>query len=1215
MYFDRRLWELTAGLRGRIALAILIGLVASGFGIARFVLLGALLARVFAGAGFAVIAILAAGVGLAVVLRPLFDHARTIIAHRTASRVQQQLRGRLYDKIAELGPAWFAGERTGGVMLSVVDGVEQLQSFFGQYLPQVSVAALTPLAIFAFIVWWDVPVATVMLVGALVTLIAPMAFNAIEGGRGRERHEAMKAFGSEFLDAVQGLPTLKAFGQSTAYGRRLAERARLLSETTMRVLSTSVMTRGITDAGVAVGAAAALALGVWRVSHGLMTIEALLIVLMAGTEVFRPLRDLRGVLHQGMTGQSAAAGIHALLAAEPLVPAGFGTAGVSPALVKSGRDGRGPDAAALPLAPTIAFEDVHFAYPGGRGPAHDGLAFSVAAGEKIGIVGPSGSGKSSIARLLLRLFDPQSGAVRVGGRDVRTLDPEALRREIAIVHQDTYLFHGTVEENLRLGKPEASQAELEEAARDANAHEFIGQLPHGYQTIIGERGVNLSGGQRQRLAIARALLRDAPILILDEALSSVDAENEAVIQRGLDRLAQGRTTLVLAHRLSSVIGADRIVVLDRGRVVETGRHAELIRRDGPYRRLMGAQAEERGDAEIAFVADRAVAAQTEDDATDYGATAPDAAAAAAAQVGAAATLMTLVAIIKPWRRRFAVVVTSGISRVAAFIGVGILGALAVAAVKTGAPFAYLLILLGLVAPLAGLLHWIESWLAHDIAYRLLAEMRIDLYKKLDSLAPAYLVRRRSGDLIALASQDIETIEYFFAHTVAPALVAILVPSAVLATLAIVAWPIAAALLPFVLYAALAPVLMRGRIDRLGTDAREALGMLGAHVTETIQGLSDLVAFQAVGRRRGGFMRAVEAYQNTRLTLLSDLSSQTAQLEIATGLGGLAVAVVGAWLVAGHVLAATTLPLLILLALASFLPISEIAQVSRQLADTIASTRRLYAVHREVPAVRDGPARPPAPVGGSAIRFEQVGFAYPGARRPALEGVSLDIPAGATVAIVGPSGAGKTTLANLLLRFWDPATGHILIDGVDLKDFELDHLRRRISLVSQDTYLFNDTLRANVALARPDADEAAIHRALDEAALADFVHSLPEGLDTRVGERGVQLSGGQRQRVAIARAFLKNAPTLILDEATSHLDAVSEAQVRRALDALMRDRTTVVIAHRLSTVRHADLLVVVDRGHIAEFGTHGELVAQGGLYARLIRRQLGGSREPVRAVGD
>jgi ATP-binding cassette subfamily C protein CydCD len=1161
--------------------------------------LGALLARVFTAAGFAMIALAATGVGLAVLLRGLLDHTRTVIAHRTASRVQEDLRRRLYDKIAELGPAWFAGERTGGVMLSLVDGVEQLQTFFGQYLPQVCVAALTPLAIFAFIVWWDPPVATVMLIAALVTLVAPIAWNKVEGGRGRERHEAMKGFASEFLDAVQGLPTLKAFGQSTAYGRRLAERARQLSDSTMRVLSTSVLTRGITDCAVAIGAAAALALGVWRVANGLMTIEALLIVLMAGTEVFRPLRDLRAVLHQGMVGQSAAAGINALFAAEPLVPP-WPTA-------------RPLEAA--PLVPTIAFEDVHFAYPGGRRPAHDGLSFAVAAGEKIGIVGPSGSGKSSIARLLLRLFDPQSGAVRVGGQDVRTLDPEALRRLIAVVHQDTYLFHGTVEENLRLGKPDATPAELEAAARDANAHEFIRQLPQGYRTVIGERGVNLSGGQRQRLAIARALLRDSPILILDEALSSVDAENEAVIQLGLDRLAEGRTTLVLAHRLSSVIGADRILVLDHGHIVETGRHAELIRRDGPYRRLMGAQAEERGD-DIALLLDEPAArAAREDDAVDLGTDASAAVAAAAAQIGAGATLATLIGIIKPWRRVFAVVVASGIDRVAAFIGVGILGALAVAAVKTGAPFAGLLIALALAAPLAGILHWLESWLAHDIAYRLLAELRVALYRKLDALAPAYLVRRRSGDLIALASQDIETIEYFFAHTVAPALVAILVPSTVLAVLAVVAWPIALALLPFVLYAGLAPVVMRARIDRLGAGARDALGLLGAYVTETIQGLSDLVAFQAVDQRKAGFMAAVRDYQRTRLTLLSDLSSQTAQLEIVTGLGGLAVAVVGAWLVAEQQLAATTLPLLILLGLASFLPISEIAQVSRQLADTIASTRRLYAVHHEEPAVRDGPLFPPAPVGGSAIRFEDVGFAYPGARRPALEGVALDIPAGATVAIVGPSGAGKTTLANLLLRFWDPATGHILIDGVDLRDFELDHLRRRISLVSQDTYLFNDTLRANVALARPDADEAAIRRALDQAALADFVISLPEGLDTMVGERGVQLSGGQRQRVAIARAFLKNAPTLILDEATSHLDAVSEAQVRSALDTLMRDRTTIVIAHRLSTVRNADLLVVLEQGRVAEIGDHAELVARNGLYARLIRRQLGAAREPLRAVGN
>ena len=1197
MYFDRRLWALTRGLRGRIALSILIGLCAAAFGIARFTLLGTMLARVFAGSGFASIAIAAAGVAVAVILRGFLEHLRTQMAHGTAALVQTDLRGRLYDKIAELGPAWFAGERTGGVMLSVVDGVEQLQTFFGQYVPQVCVAALTPIAIFLFIMWWDLPVATVMLVAALVTLVAPTVWNKVESGRNRLRQAAMKAFGSEFLDAVQGLPTLKAFGQSTAYGNRLAEKARELSNTTMRVLSTSVMTRGITDVGVAGGAALALGLGVWRVAHGEMSIAALLIVLMAGTEIFRPLRDLRSVLHQGMVGQSAAAGITALLEAEPLVPP------VSTSLMHAS------------LVPTIEFDNVSFAYPGGRRAAHDALSFSVTAGEKIGIVGPSGSGKSSVARLLLRLFDPQSGSVRIGGHDLRGLDAETLRSHIAVVHQDTYLFHGTVEDNLRLGRPDANWEEIEAAARDANAHEFILALPQGYQTMLGERGVNLSGGQRQRLAIARALLRDAPILILDEALSSVDAENEAVIQEAIDRLSQGRTTLILAHRLSSVIGADRILVLDHGKIVEEGSHAELIRRDGPYRALMGAQAEERGDdfdlLDEAPLGDDAGSAES----TDYGEAATTATAAAAAQVGWFSTLATLMEIIRPWRDKFAIVVSAGITRVAAFIGVGIVGALAVAAVKTGEGYGYLLLFLAILAPMAGVLHWVESWLAHDIAYRLLAEMRIELFRKLDTLAPAYLVRRRSGDLIALAAQDIETIEYFYAHTVAPALVAILVPTTVLLTLFVVAWPIALAILPFILYAALAPWVLRSKIDRLGAVARDRLGLLSGYVTETIQGLSDLVAFQAVGRRREGFMAAVDDYQTVRLELLEDLSAQTAQLEICTGLGGLAVAIVGAVLVAHGELAATTLPLLILLSLSSFLPISEIAQVSRQLADTIASTRRLYAVHHEQPSVVNGALMPPAPVGGSAIRFEGVDFAYPGARRPALEDVSVDIRAGATVAIVGPSGAGKTTLANLLLRFWDPRAGRILIDGVELKDFVLDHLRGRVSLVSQDTYLFNDSLRANVALARPDADEKAIYAALDQAALSEFIISLPEGLDTRVGERGVQLSGGQRQRVAIARAFLKNAPTLVLDEATSHLDAVSEAQVRTALDVLMRARTTIVIAHRLSTVRNADFLVVLDRGHVVETGSHAELVARNGLYARLIRRQLGGAREVIAADGE
>ena len=1176
---------MTSGLRGRIALGILLGLVALGVGIARFVFLGQFLSRVFNAAPLAALAPPLLAAVLAIVVRAALDHARTVIAHRTAAHVQETLRGRLYDKIAALGPAWFGAERTGGVMLSLVDGVEQLQTFFGQYLPQVAIAICAPLAIFAVIAAWDVPVAGVMLAAALFSLVLPASIQRTSGQASRARQRTFKAFGEEFLDAMQGLPTLQAFGQSGAWGRMLAGKARALSDSTLWVLAASVMGRGVTDLGVALGAAAALALGAWRVRHGAMGLEALLIVLMAGTEVFRPLRDLRTVLHQGMVGEAAAAGITALLDTKVTAPA-------APAHPLD----------AAQLTPSIGFEQIGFAYPGGRRAAHQGLDFTIAAGERVGIVGPSGAGKSTIVRLLLRLHDPESGTIRIGGQDLRALDPEAVRRMIAVVSQDTYLFHGSVADNLRLGRPEATEAELIDAARAANAHEFIAALPLGYATVIGERGTRLSGGQRQRIAIARALLRDAPILVLDEALSSVDAENEAVIQQALDRLMRGRTTLILAHRLSSVIGADRILVLEDGHVAQSGTHAQLIARDGPYRRLMGPQLAEQDDTIDALPAPASPGAPAEE-----AATAPLVRPLAedAAQVGWRETIATLLGFVWPWRRQLAVVALCGIGRVGAFIGVGVLGALTIGAVRAGAPTAALVTALLAAAPLTALLHWLESWLAHAMAYPLLADMRVDLYRKLDALGPAYLLRRRSGDLVALGTQDVETVEYFYAHTVAPAFVAVLVPLSVLMALAWIAWPLALALLPFLTYAGASPFLGRKRIDRLGSAARGALGELGAYATETIQGLAELLAFAALARRREGFMQIARRCQETRLTLLRDLATQTAGLEVATGLGGLAVAAVGARLVTQGWIAAPTLPLLVLISIAAFLPVSEIAQVGRQLADTIASTRRLYVVHAEPVAIADGPLTPAAPQGGSAASFANVGFTYPGRQTPALRDVTFTVPAGATVALVGPSGAGKTTIANLLLRFWDPAEGTIRLDGVDLRQLTLDGLRGRIALVAQDTYLFNDTLEANVRLARPDAPREAVQRALDQAALAEFVADLPEGLQTRVGERGVQLSGGQRQRVAIARAFLKDAPILVLDEATSHLDTISEQLVRGALDALMRDRTTIVVAHRLSTIRGADLILVLDAGRVIEGDTHAALLARRGAYARLVERQMAG----------
>ena len=1207
MYLHPRLLALAKGVRWRILFAAVVGMLAVVAGVARLAVAAVVIFKIIhEDAQFSSIMWPLVGMVALIFVRSGLQYLQEVISHHTASVVKVALRERLYQHCLALGPGYFDQSRTGDVLMSLAEGVERLEAFFGRYLPQMIVAALAPVLIFAFMAIIDFRTGLVFLAFALLTLVLPNIFHRWTRTSSMARRDAYGALGADFLDAVQGLPTLKAFGQSKARGLLLADRARALFRTTMGVLAANSATSALTILGIASGAAVALAWGAVRVSDGELELRSLLIVLMLGVEIFRPLRELVQLYHDGMIAMSSAEGIFDIMDA----PVDVADAAISPS--------------PLQLAPEVTFEGVNYAYSGGRRPALHDLSFTLNAGETLGLVGPSGAGKSTIVWSILRFFDPQSGRVLLGGTDIREISLSQLRDQVAVVTQDTYLFHGTVAENLRFGGPNATQEQLEVAAKTANAHDFISHLPQGYDTIVGERAVRLSGGQKQRIAIARAVLKDAPILILDEALSNVDAENEAVIQVALDHLMEGRTTLIIAHRLSSVVKADRIIVLEDGRLVESGNHGELVAAGGVYAELMAQQREldeeEPGGHQDAHGHDASTHAAVQDASAfvpqpahqgeghhHHAVPSGGAAHAPASRIGFLTVWRRLFQLVRPWRGELALTFLLGLAHHSSIIGLSVISALLVGQVITGGDLTVLLVLLGVFVPLAAFFTWAESWVAHDLAYRLLAEMRVDVYNKLDPLTPAYMVRRRSGDLLSIVGGDVELVEFFFAHTITPAFVAILVPAGVLATLAFVAWPIALVLSPFLLAVAISPFMAQKRSEGLGDELRSQLGDVHAHMVDSIQGMREISAFGQGPARTAEMVDNSWRFAHFQLRFLKERAFQIGFIEGMTALGGLAVLTMGAWLMTEGEISRPQLILSVILSVAAFAPISDIARTIKQLMETLAAARRLFVVHDEPVTVVDGPGVQAHENGLSpAISFDHVGFSYGLGEAQALHGVSFDVQAGQTVALVGRSGAGKTTCANLVMRFWDPGEGHVRLSGHDLRDYELDDLRRQIALVSQDTYLFNASIRDNLRLGKIEASDSEIEAAAQQANAHEFITAFPDGYDTLVGERGMQLSGGQRQRISIARAILKNAPVLILDEATSHLDAVNERQVRQALETLMAGRTTVVIAHRLSTIRDADRIVVLDNGHAVEQGSHHDLLASHGLYSQLVATQLVGA---------
>ncbi|AXI75379.1 ABC transporter ATP-binding protein/permease [Streptomyces bacillaris] len=537
--------------------------------LAQAVLLAVVLSRIAHGDTAALAPLLLAVLAV-VLIRAALGRAQRLTAVTAGATVRIRLRDTLLARLGGLGPTAITGARAGAVRATLVDGVEGVDAYVSRYLPQALITAAVPPLLLVAVALIEPYAALALALALLLALFGPRWWDRLLARRGKEHWDSYEALAADYLEALQGMATLRAAGAVGRVRERLEKRSAALHRATVAKLRVSLVDTGLTDLAVQGGTAAAVLVACSSAATGRTAATGTYLLLMLASECFRPIRDLSREWHAGYLGVSAADGIAALRTAEPAVA------------------DRGTVAARWDTAPEIRFLNVHFTHPGADRPALDGVTFTAPAGRTTAIVGPSGAGKSTLLSLLLRQRDPDRGRVTVDGTATAAYSLASLRRGIAVVSQETYLFHATIAENLRIARPAATDGQLRAAARSAGIHQEITGFPQGYDTLVGERGATLSGGQRQRLALARALLADAPVLILDEATSAVDERGEARIVRELVAASRGRTCLVVAHRLDAVRHADHIVVLDGGRVEASGDHSGLLAAGGVYASLVAA---------------------------------------------------------------------------------------------------------------------------------------------------------------------------------------------------------------------------------------------------------------------------------------------------------------------------------------------------------------------------------------------------------------------------------------------------------------------------------------------------------------------------------------------------------------------------------------------------------------------------------------------------
>ncbi|MEU6661688.1 thiol reductant ABC exporter subunit CydD [Streptomyces sp. NPDC046821] len=1232
---DQRLLRYARATRLFLIAVVVLGVAGAALVIAQAMLIAEVVVGAFqhglGGAGLRTPLVLLA---LVAVGRGLVSWLTELAAHRASAAVKSELRGRLLERAAQLGPGWLGGQRTGSLVALATRGVDALDDYFSRYLPQLGLAVVVPVAVLARIVTEDwVSAAIIVCTLPLIPVFMILIGWATQSHMDRQ-WRLLSRLSGHFLDVVAGLPTLKVFGRAKAQAESIRRITGEYRQATMRTLRIAFLSSFALELLATLSVAlVAVTIGM-RLVHGDMDLYVGLVILVLAPEAYLPLRQVGAQYHAAAEGLAAAEEIFAVLET-PVPPSGTG---------------------AVPEATGIAFDGVTIRYAGRSEAAVSDVSFEVAPRETVALVGPSGVGKSTLLGAALGFVRPEAGRVLVGGADLAGLDREAWHARVAWVPQRPQLYAGSIADNVRLARPDASPEEVDEALREAGAQEFVGALPEGAGTLLGEDGAGLSAGQRQRLALARAFLADRPVVLLDEPTAALDGGTEAGIVEAVRRLAVGRTVLLVVHRPALLAVADRVVRLGaaegvpgpRGEAVEAGAYVEGDRGAGVFGeggrelgvfvegglesgvlgeggqgagvlgegvREPGTHVRESG-VYVEGGSEPAVHVREPVDSVEGGpelavhvresvVSVEDDHALAGSRAGGS-VLARVRRAARARRGRLALALLLGALALGSAVGLMATSGWLISRASQQPPVMYLMVAVTATRTFGigrACFRYAERLVSHDAVLRMLADTRVAVYRRLERLAPAGLRTTRRGDLLSRLVADVDALQDYWLRWLLPASAAALVGAG---SVAFTAWllPAAGAVLAVgLLLAGVGVPLLSGAVARRAERRlAPARGVLAMRVTELLTGTAELTV--------AGALPARTAQAKAADSVLTRIARRAAT---ATALGDGLTALITGLTVAGAALAGVqgvrdgqlhgvALAVVVLTPLAAFEAVMGLPLAVQYRQRVKKSAERVYEVLDAPEPVHEPAAPAQAPQTPFPLHVRGLAARHDGQGRDALHRVDLTLERGRRVAVVGPSGSGKTTLAQVLLRFLDAGEGTYTLAGEDAYGLDGDAVRRLVGLCAQDAHLFDSSVRENLLLAKKDATEDELRAALAAARLLEWADSLPDGLDTLVGEHGARLSGGQRQRLALSRALLADFPVLVLDEPAEHLDLPTADALTADLLSATEGRTTLLITHRLAGLDAVDEVIVLDEGRVVQRGAYAELVAVDGPLRTLRERE-------------